>query len=134
MARLTAAERRNLPASDFAGPGRSFPIPDAGHARAALGRINNAPASARGKIRAKAEKMLHKKGSLAGGDMPRYEDGGQVDKTGPAVVHKGELVIPADHPHRDAIQALLEAADKGATPATAGQNDEYLSKLRRQSK
>lgn len=58
MAKLSAAARRKLPASDFAGPGRSFPIPDKGHARAALGRINNAPASARPKIRAKADAML----------------------------------------------------------------------------
>jgi len=42
MAKLTMAERRRLPKSDFAvpskapGPG-SFPIPDAAHARAAQG-------------------------------------------------------------------------------------------------
>lgn len=62
MAKLTASARRALPASDFAGPGRSFPIPDKGHARAALGRINNAPPSARPKIRARADAMLGKKG------------------------------------------------------------------------
>lgn len=62
MARLTAKQRKALPSSDFAGPGRSFPINDKNHARAALGRINNAPASARPKIRAKAERMLRGKG------------------------------------------------------------------------
>lgn len=62
MARLTAKQRKALPASTFAGPGRSFPIPDKGHAQAALREINHAPASARGKIRAKAEAMLHKGG------------------------------------------------------------------------
>jgi hypothetical protein len=36
MARLTAKARRKLPAKDFKGPGRSFPIPDKAHARAAL--------------------------------------------------------------------------------------------------
>lgn len=36
MARLTAQARRDLPAKDFAGPGESYPIPDANHARAAL--------------------------------------------------------------------------------------------------
>jgi hypothetical protein len=60
MARLSSEERRELPASAFAGPGRSFPIPDKNHAKAALGRINNAPASARPKIRAKADRMLSK--------------------------------------------------------------------------
>lgn len=63
MGKLSAAARRALPASTFAGPGRSFPIPDAGHAKAALGRINNAPPSARPKIRAKAEAMIAKKGT-----------------------------------------------------------------------
>jgi len=32
MARLTAAKRRSLPKSTFAGPGRSYPIPDRAHA------------------------------------------------------------------------------------------------------
>lgn len=36
MAKLDAADRRALPSSTFAGPHRSFPIPDANHARAAL--------------------------------------------------------------------------------------------------
>ena len=36
MARLTARARNKLPAKTFAGPGRSFPIPDKSHARAAL--------------------------------------------------------------------------------------------------
>lgn len=59
MARLTAQDRRDLPAGDFAGPDRSFPIPDKGHAQAALREINHAPAAARPKIRARAETMLH---------------------------------------------------------------------------
>lgn len=60
MARLSAAARKKLPKSTFAGPGRSFPIPDKKHARAALALIGNAPASARPKIRAKARAMLAK--------------------------------------------------------------------------
>ena len=36
MARLKVATRNALPSSDFAGPARSFPIPDPNHARAAL--------------------------------------------------------------------------------------------------
>jgi hypothetical protein len=61
MARLTAGARRALPASTFAGPGRSFPIPDAGHAQAALALIGHAPPGARAKIRARADAMLGKK-------------------------------------------------------------------------
>ncbi len=36
MARLTSKSRDKLPGRDFAGPARSFPIPDKSHARAAL--------------------------------------------------------------------------------------------------
>jgi hypothetical protein len=58
MAKLTSKARNALPGSTFAGPGRSFPIPDKGHAKAALGRIGNAPPAARPKIKAKAKAML----------------------------------------------------------------------------
>lgn len=36
MAKLTAGQRARLSPSDFAGPGRSFPMPDKDHAKAAL--------------------------------------------------------------------------------------------------
>ncbi len=61
MARLSAASRKALPASTFAGPHKSFPIPDKDHAKAALALINKAPASARPKIRDRADAMLGKK-------------------------------------------------------------------------
>lgn len=58
MARLTAAKRRKLPASAFAGPGRSFPTNDPAHAHAALMDIRYAPASARANIRRRADAEL----------------------------------------------------------------------------
>lgn len=71
MARLSAAQRRKMPASEFAGPNRSFPVNDANHARAALSMLHNAPPAARARIRAAAEKKLGKsksapKNALAG--------------------------------------------------------------------
>lgn len=42
MAKLSAAQRKKLPASTFAGPGRSFPIPDKPHATAALRLVGRA--------------------------------------------------------------------------------------------
>lgn len=36
MAKLTTKERKKLPGKDFAGPGKSFPVEDKKHARAAL--------------------------------------------------------------------------------------------------
>ena len=43
MARLNLPQRNALPTSAFAGPDRSFPIPDVNHARAALSMAHNAP-------------------------------------------------------------------------------------------
>ena len=39
MGTLTAEERNKLPTSDFALPGRRYPIPDINHARDALARV-----------------------------------------------------------------------------------------------
>lgn len=64
MAKLTAAKRNALPKSAFAGPGRSFPVPDKAHAANAKARATQAvkagrmsPATA-SKIKAKANKKL----------------------------------------------------------------------------
>ena len=59
MARLTAAARNALPASAFAGPNRSYPIPDAGHAKAAMARAGEfAGPALKAKVDAKARKKL----------------------------------------------------------------------------
>jgi uncharacterized protein YdaT len=62
MARLTSKERSKLPAKDFAGPGRSYPVEDKAHARAAKGfaAMHHAPNKAA--IDAKADKVLGKGG------------------------------------------------------------------------
>lgn len=57
MARLTAAQRKKLPDSAFAGPNRTFPIQDKSHARNALSRASgNASPSLEKKIDAKAHR------------------------------------------------------------------------------
>lgn len=58
MARLTTSERNALPDSDFAGPGRSFPVQDRGHAKAALGRASEYHPELKAKIRAKVAKKF----------------------------------------------------------------------------
>lgn len=58
--RLSAAQRRALPDSAFAGPNRTFPVPDRGHAIAAKALIKNAPPSARPNIKARANAKLGK--------------------------------------------------------------------------
>lgn len=67
MAKLTARTRAKLPAKDFAGPGKSFPIPDKNHARAALSgasraeRAGNISAAEKKRIDAKADAKLKRK-------------------------------------------------------------------------
>jgi hypothetical protein len=46
MAKLKAAQRKKLPASDFAGPNRSYPVNDKNHARNALARSSGKPVAA----------------------------------------------------------------------------------------
>lgn len=66
MAKLDAAERKRIPASEFAGPGRSYPVPDKSHAANAKaratqmvekGKLSESQAEA---IRRKANKVLGK--------------------------------------------------------------------------
>lgn len=40
MSKLTAKARAGIPTKDFAGPARSYPVNDEGHARAALSRVS----------------------------------------------------------------------------------------------
>lgn len=66
MSKLTNKQRKNLPLSAFAGPGRSYPVNDRAHATAAKSRATqqneagNLSDSAKAKIDAKANKVLEK--------------------------------------------------------------------------
>jgi hypothetical protein len=68
MAKLSSKARKALPNSSFAGPGRSYPINDANHARNALSRAaQNASPALQSKIRAKVKSRypnIHVGGSL----------------------------------------------------------------------
>lgn len=67
MAKLTTKARKNLPAAKFAGPGRSYPVPDKSHAANAKARATQAvnagrmSKSEKGRIDAKANKVLRGK-------------------------------------------------------------------------
>lgn len=82
MAKLTTGERKAMPKSDFALPGKrqggkgGYPIPDASHARNALSRVsqNGTPsekARVREKVREKFPGIGQSKGSR--GSVPRGE-------------------------------------------------------------
>lgn len=61
MARLSAKDRKGLSSSTFAGPNRSFPINDAGHARAALldvGKAKGLTTAQKNAIKARARAKL----------------------------------------------------------------------------
>jgi hypothetical protein len=53
MSKLNAKARNALPAKDFAGPGRSFPIEDKSHARNALARVANKSPEEKAGVRSK---------------------------------------------------------------------------------
>ena len=59
MAKLTAKERNALPAKDFLGPHRSYPVPDRNHAKAALSMsAQHAYPALKAKIAAKVHKKF----------------------------------------------------------------------------
>ena len=66
MAKLTAKARKALPKGDFAGPNRSYPIPDASHAANAKARAAQAVKAGRmskateQRIDAKADAVLNR--------------------------------------------------------------------------
>lgn len=66
MAKLTTKARKELPASKFAGPDRSYPVNDRSHAANAKARASQAVNAGRmsksteAKIDAKADKVLKK--------------------------------------------------------------------------
>ena len=59
MAKLSSKARNSLPASEFAGPERSYPIEDESHARNALARASqHASPELKAKIKAKVKRKF----------------------------------------------------------------------------
>lgn len=75
MAKLTSRGRNNLPKADFAGPNRSYPVPDKNHARNALARVaqNGSPA-----VKAEVRAKVHKDFPSIG--KPKTAVGREVEK------------------------------------------------------
>ncbi len=80
MAKLTTKARKALPAKDFAGPKRSYPIQDKSHARNALARASQfASPAVKADIKAHIESKYpsmkiggKSKTSKHNKDMPKY--------------------------------------------------------------
>lgn len=85
MANLTAAKRKGMSKKQFAGPGKSFPINDAEHAKLAIGgatraeRAGNISPSEEAGIKSKARAKLGSKGATDG--MGRGKGGWAVHST-----------------------------------------------------
>ena len=58
MSKLTAKSRNALPAKDFAGPDRSYPVNDMSHAQNALARVSEFGTS---ELKAKVRAKVHAK-------------------------------------------------------------------------
>lgn len=70
MDRLSAKQRKRLPKSDFAGPGRSYPMEDKVHAEKAVQLEKFASAATKRKINRRAKAM----GVHVGGDGKVFAD------------------------------------------------------------
>lgn len=71
MAKLTAAKRKKIPTSSFAGPDRSYPVNDASHARNALARVSQFGTP---ELKARVRAKVHRKFPEIG----KHMDGGKV--------------------------------------------------------
>jgi hypothetical protein len=58
VARLTQGQRDKLPAKDFAGPDRSYPVSDPNHARNALARVSQFGTA---ELKKKVREKVHRK-------------------------------------------------------------------------
>jgi hypothetical protein len=90
MAKLTAKARNHLASSTFAGPDRSYPIPDASHARNALARASGKPVAP--EVRA----AVHRKFPGIGAKPKRYAQG--VADAGPSIADMRKAIGPQPPP------------------------------------
>ena len=74
MAKLTAAARKKIPTSSFAGPDRSYPIQDMSHARNALSRVSQFGSS---ELKSKVRAAVHRK--YPGIGKQEHSRGGHVE-------------------------------------------------------
>jgi len=126
MAVLNAADRRGMPSKDFAGPGKSFPVNDATHARMAISgatrseHAGNISPEEEAKIKAKAREKLGDKGDS------ESEHRVAIAKMHPAKLHQHMMDAAAGkhgpEAQRSAQQVMASPAAASAPAAPAGKS------------
>ena len=111
MATLNAKQRQ-ASATIVVGGKAKYPIPDKAHARAALGRINQAEppltSGQKARVRARANQVLGTKGSAM---KPQYSNKGKIDRK---ATKKGPSVLETEV---DPRSESLTRMPKGKVPA-----------------
>jgi len=100
MTKLTAGQRNAMPDSEFAGPGKSFPVNDKAHARLAISgatrseRAGNISPSTEASIKAKARARLPNAGSYTH-SQGKYKEGthNPENRLPPHAFHKGRGIV-----------------------------------------
>ena len=115
--KLTNNQRHGLDTSQFALPGRRFPIEDKSHARNALARASNANPAEQATIRRK----VHAKYPSIG--VKKYADGGSVDSqtmndTKIADEQGAPVINPPAVPQQQRRPAPQPATSQGVRPST----------------
>lgn len=126
MAVLSLAERRSMPAKEFAGPNRSFPVGDKVHAREAISgatrseHAGNISSSEEASIKAKARAKLGGKGEApAHGDCP----GGEACKAAVDKMHPGHMHRMAMDAHAGKFGPEAQRAAKEVMQGPAGHQE-----------
>lgn len=126
MAVLSAADRSKMPAKEFAGPDRSFPIGDKTHARLAISgatrseRAGNISSSEEDRIKSAARAKLGGKSAPAHGDCP----GGAACKAAVDKMDHGHLHSMAMDAHAGKFGPEAKQAAQQAMQSPAGPMEE----------
>jgi hypothetical protein len=127
MAVLSSQDRKSMPKGEFAGPGRSFPVNDATHARMAISgatrseHAGNISSSEEASIKAKARAKLGEKGGSSK-EAPPHGDcpGGAACKAAMDKVHPGHAHKMMEHAASGKagpeMQQMAQQAMQGPAP------------------
>jgi hypothetical protein len=138
MARLDAEERKALPDSDFAGPGRTYPIEDKGHAMAAK---SEASQHASPGLKSEIDAKVHNRYPGAGKDDPEHKQlKGKLGVPEHEDIPRETMKDAMDGKHGADVQQMahsvhgrMRAANAQADDGRAGEMDDVFRPQRGQS-